>query len=232
MLNRRGVKPPGGKIWRCSSVRSILKRRKYTGTFVYGDQNAGKYFSFRDGEIVPRRKSDKKISAEPIVHPDRFEAIVDQETFERAQRKLSDRKGKTAPKLARQYLLSGLLWCGDCGGSLGGLSRREGPLYRCQTYHQSGSSVCYCNTIREVPLVEVVRRKITERYLSEAALDRLRRKIERKLEERDRPPSRREIACREKAISTLSQAVRSDPTGSSAPRSTRRSRLSRAWGRL
>ena len=108
-LNRRGANPPRGRIWRVSSVRAILQRRKYTGTFVCGDQNAGKYFAMRDGEVIPRRKSDKAIAAEPITHPDRFEAIVSQKTFDRTQAKLDDRKGNTAPKTARQYLLTSLV---------------------------------------------------------------------------------------------------------------------------
>jgi DNA invertase Pin-like site-specific DNA recombinase len=48
-LNRRGMAPPrkargirkGGKVWRMSSVRTILERRKNTGTFIYGERNGG-----------------------------------------------------------------------------------------------------------------------------------------------------------------------------------------------
>ena len=79
-LNRRKTPPPRGRVWRASSVRPILVRRKYTGTFVYGERNAGKYFSFRDGEVIPRHKTDKRVLSEPIVHEDHFEAIIDQKT--------------------------------------------------------------------------------------------------------------------------------------------------------
>jgi hypothetical protein len=207
-LNRRKIRPPRGrKAWRMSSIRTILTRRKYTGAFVYGDRNSGKYFSFRDGEIVPRRKSDKVIASEPIILPERFEAIVDQKTFDRAQRKLTESKTETSPRKARQYLLAGLLRCGDCGGSMGGLSRSSGAVYRCRLYHQTGRSSCYCNTTPEGSLVEVVRRKIQERYLSETALARLRRKIEARLAERDRPPSRRELDRLEKQIEDLDRKI-------------------------
>ena len=40
-LNLRKVPPPRGTVWRFSSVREILTRRKYTGTFVFGARNRG-----------------------------------------------------------------------------------------------------------------------------------------------------------------------------------------------
>ena len=132
----------------------------------------------RDGEVIPRRKSDGVTTSEAIVHTDRFEAIVDQRTFDRAQKKLDEGKGDTAPKTARQYLLTGLIRCGDCGGGMGGRTKRDKPLYECRTYNQSGASECHRNTIPEAPLVAVIAKKVQERYLSDTALDRLRRKIE------------------------------------------------------
>ncbi len=65
---------------------------------MYGGRNSGKYFSFRDGEVIPRRKADKIVAAEPIMHPDRFEAIVDQDTFDLAQAKMAKRKQRSAAK--------------------------------------------------------------------------------------------------------------------------------------
>ncbi len=206
-LNRRGIKTPRGKKWRASNVRTILVRRKYTGSFVYGDRNGGKYFSMRDGEVIPRRKSDKVTASDPIIHPDKFEAIIDQRTFDRAQAKLNDGKGDTAPKTARQYLLSGLVRCGDCGGGMDGRTRSSGPLYACRTYNQTGSTACHCNTIREAPLVSVVAKMIQDRYLSETALDQLRRKIEAKLAKADRGPSKRDLDRLRREIESLDQKI-------------------------
>ena len=206
-LNRRGIKTPRGKKWRASNVRAILRRRKYTGTFVYGGRNGGKYFAMRDGEVVPRRKSDKVTASEPIVHVDRFDAIIGQRTFDRAQAKLDNGKGNTAPKTARQYLLSGLLRCGDCGGGMSGRTKRNHPLYECQTYNHSGSGECHRNTIPEAPLVAVIAKKIQPRYLSETALGRLRRKIEAKLAKQDQPPSKRDLTRLQWEIETLDQKI-------------------------
>ncbi len=229
-LNRRGIAPPtkargirngkAGKVWRMSSVRSILERRKYTGTFVYGERNGGSYFAMRDGEIVPRRKSDKVVTSTPIVHKDRFEAIVPQELFDQAQAKLKSGPKRTAPTTGYQYLLTGLVKCGDCGGAMGGI-RHKYPAYRCRTYHQTGTACCYCNTISEAPLIEVVRRKIQERYLSEAALQRLRRTLETEQDRtapkpRDLARLRREVEILDHKIDNAETAVLDAPQNSRA----------------
>jgi DNA invertase Pin-like site-specific DNA recombinase len=204
-LNRRKVPPPRGKFWRNSSIRAILQRRKYTGTFVYGARNAGKYFAMRDGEVTPRRKSDKTISAEPIVHPNKFEAIVSQEVFDRVQVKLVGRKGNTIRKQARQYLLAGLVKCGDCNGAMGGVTRSRGAVYHCRTYHATGSTSCHQNTIGEAPLVACIVRKIQERYLSEPALNRLRKALEA-AQDRTRPRPR-DLARLRRKIEDLDRKI-------------------------
>ncbi len=218
-LNRQGIATPckargirngkAGKVWRMSSVRTIIERRKYTGTFVYGERNGGRYFAMRDGEIVPRCKSDKFVSSTPIVHADKFEAIIDQETFDRAQAKLKTGKTRTAPTTARQYLLAGLVKCGDCLGTMGGI-RPKYPAYRCRTYNQTGTAVCYCNTFSEATLVEVVVRKIRERYLSEAALARLRRSLEA---EQDRTgPRPQDLARLRREVEALDRKIDNNET--------------------
>ena len=188
-LNRRKIKAPRGKTWRDSSVRAILSRRKYTGTFVYGVQNAGKYFSWRNGEIIPRRKSDRSKKSDPIVIENTFEPIVSQEVFDQVQRKLEANKANKSRKKARQYLLSGLVKCGDCNGAMVGHTRRLIPHYACARYHHSGRSLCFNNRLPEAPLVSCIVQRIQERYLSKPALDRLRKALVKE-QERARPRPR------------------------------------------
>jgi len=210
--------PRGGLVWRMSSVRVILTRRKYTGTFVYLQRSSGKYFANQDGEIVPRKKGDRVISnSAPIVHENHFKAIVSQKIFDRVQTKLASENGITAPKgKAHQYLFSGLVKCGDCGGSMGGKMQRDKVIYRCRLYHQSGRSHCYCNSMKEAPLLSVITRKIQDRYLSEPNLDRLREAI-RKEQKRSAPKPRdlkrlkTEISKLDRKIGTAESAVLEAP---------------------
>jgi site-specific DNA recombinase len=220
-LNERDVKPPRKKgVWRMSSIRAVLSRRKYTGTFVYGARNGGKYFCWRDGEIVPRRKSDKVVDSEPIIIENKFEAIIDQEVFDRAQAKLVSRKPRTSRKKARQYLLSGLVKCGDCGGAMGGIYRASGSVYRCRLYHQTGNTACYCNSMKESPLVSVIVRKIQERYLSKGNLDRLRNALEKEQQRTKSKP--RDLSRLQKEIDRLSSKIdKAEDTVLDAPISLR-----------
>ena len=154
-------------------MRAILQRRKYTGSFVYGASNAGKYFAMRDGDVIPRRKGDKAASAKPIVHENKFEAIVPQEQFDQVQRRLSGRKGGKSTKQARRYLLAGLAKCGDCNGAMGGISNGSKPVYHCRTYHQTGCTACHRNKVEEAPLVAAVVGKLQTEIFSEKAISRL-----------------------------------------------------------
>ena len=215
-LNRRKIPPPNRSrkiktktptkgVWRMSTVRTILEREKYTGSFVYLEKNAGNYFAAQEGEIVPRRKCDKIESTDPAVHPKMFKAIVSQKTFDRAQVKLQGSQGKTSPKSARQYPLAGLVKCGDCNGAMGGLSRSNGLIYRCRQYHATGTATCYCNTIPEAPLVSVIVRKIQEKYLSDSALARLRKALEK--EQARTKPKPRDLARLRREIQALDQKI-------------------------
>lgn len=186
---------------------------------MYGCRTVGRYFGIRDGEIIPRRKTDgTDRSSSPIVHQDKFEAIIDQETFDQVQARLTVRKRNTAPKTARQYLLSGLCVCGDCNSRMQG-TRPAAPGYCCHLYHTGGGSACWHNTISEAPLVECIVRKIRERYLSEAALARLRKALEAE-QARDEPKPRdearlrREIEVLDRKIDNAETAVLDAPVNS------------------
>ena len=64
-LNADGIPSPRGKQWRASTIRSILVNQKYTGDFIWGKYAAGYYHGMNDGEIIPRRKTDKRQSTPP-----------------------------------------------------------------------------------------------------------------------------------------------------------------------
>ena len=212
-LNRRKVPPPNTKrgiakktsgVWRNSSVRAILERRKYTGSFVHGARNGGRYHAMRDGEIIPRRKSDKFTDAEPVIHANKFKPIIGQQTFDKAQARLRTNKTRTSPRSARQYVFAGLIKCGDCNGAMTGL-RSKAPRYRCLLYHQSGRGSCYCNSIDEAPLVSVIVDKIRSKYLSDSALARLRKALEKE-QERSRPRPR-DLSRLRKEIEALDHKI-------------------------
>jgi site-specific DNA recombinase len=108
-LNDRGLKTPrmmkgGGGVrandFRISFVQSVLKQPSYTGT---------KRYKVRDGF-----EETKAV----------WDAVIDQETFDRVQKILAANKSRKKPHSVTRYpyLLSGLLFCKTCGDRMGGKS--------------------------------------------------------------------------------------------------------------
>ena len=191
-----------------NTVLSILKRRKYIGAFVYLDHSSGTYFTAQSGEIVPRRKADRVERTDPIVHEDRFEAIVDRETFDEAQAKLKSNRTKTARKQTRQYPLSGLMICGDCNATMVGMRSHGKPIYRCATYQTGGSNACHCNQIHENLVLTTIVRMLQKRYLSKPALDRLRKALEAEQNGTGPPgPRPRDLSRLSKQIEILDRKI-------------------------
>ena len=64
----------------------------------------------------------KQVSVRHAVHV----AIIDQQTFDAVQQRLSERKQRTTPhKNGGKFLLTGLLHCGKCGGRMFGTDPRK-----------------------------------------------------------------------------------------------------------
>ena len=118
----------------------------------------GKYHAIQDGEIVERRKTDSPEKPEPMVVEDSHEAIIDKRTFARVQAKLAKNQKKRAHRNGYQYVFTGLLRCGDCGGPMSGRPSRNGSgitrrRYECKAYHIKGASACHGNGIAEDQLM-------------------------------------------------------------------------------
>lgn len=77
-LNRKGIKRPDGGTWKHGTVRNLLKNPKYTGCQVFGRTSQKLYTQTVQ---VPREQWTIKEKA--------FKAIIDQPTFEAAQRRLA-----------------------------------------------------------------------------------------------------------------------------------------------
>jgi len=178
ILNREGHLTARGNKWCITTLRDTLTNRKYAGDFVRLRYRAGKYHAIKDGEIVSRHKGDVVEEVEPIVVENNHKAIVSRKLFDRVQRKLKGQRRRTSHRTGHQYLFSGLLRCGDCGGPMGGIVNNNGSgerkyRYGCRTFHGQGRSACHCNSIGEDNLLDTVLRKMQAEVFSEKAIDRL-----------------------------------------------------------
>ena len=146
-LNRRGLRTRAGKQWSMITVRDILCNSAYTGAY--------RRFGFRI--------------------PGSHEPIVDPELFRKAQERMSSRSpGRARPRRA-SFLLTGLLFCGHCGGAMMGVTRRRtwtrknGRLSRAEyRYYQCQSRInrsrCDYHTVHagdlEERVVDAARRQL------------------------------------------------------------------------
>ena len=105
-LTDEGVPTQTGKmLWLQSRVHHILGNATYTGSWVYGKY---RHVSTEDGMKVYDQPRDSWIE---IPAPQ----IIDDETWERAQKLKEQRSAKAKRNTKVLYLLQHLLKCGECG---------------------------------------------------------------------------------------------------------------------
>lgn len=122
--------PKGGDRWRASTLGAMLRNEVYVGSLHL----------FRKYRVEPKYKNKMwtksrktsnayrpreewvTVSVPPLISADLFEAV---------QRKLRRNAELARRNTKRDYLLSGLLYCSECGGRLGGHVISGVPAYIC-----------------------------------------------------------------------------------------------------
>ena len=122
--------PEGGDRWRASTLSTMLRNETY----------AGRLHQFRRYRVEPKSKvksftKEKKTST--ALRPKeewttvQVPSLVSMDLFEAAQRKLRRNTQLANRNAKRAYLLSGLLYCSQCGGRMGGHAIHGVPYYQC-----------------------------------------------------------------------------------------------------
>ena len=151
---KRNEKPMPDNLyrWDYKSIAGILERPEYTGCMV----------NFKT--YSKSHKLKKRLQNAPEnyrIFPNTQPAIIDEKVFERVQ-ELRANKRRPA-KTGKQGLLSGLLYCADCGEKLyfcttNSFSPNQ-DHYVCSSY-KSGRGTCSAHYIREDVLRELVLERI------------------------------------------------------------------------
>jgi site-specific DNA recombinase len=106
----------GGKVWHRNVIRQILTNQSYTGTYIQNRWNTeGGYVAKQRGEKFSHTVRDED---EWIVT--QIPAIIDEFTFKRAQDLLKQGRRRHSGHFVHDYLLSGLVRCGQCGRTMTG----------------------------------------------------------------------------------------------------------------
>lgn len=106
-LNKRGIKTSKGKPFTKNSLQKLLRNEKYKGIYIYGD----------------------------IRVPDGIPRIIEDELFDEVQEILGSKPRGHRPAI-EDYLLTGVLYCGECKSPMIGTSGTSGAgstyrYYRC-----------------------------------------------------------------------------------------------------
>ena len=133
-----------------TSVGYMLRNERYTGAWSFGDIEMD----------VP--------------------AIIDEETFEMAQRSMKTRRNNAAGKAKVNYLLSCRCTCGYCGGTVAGESGkgRSGKVYnyyKCS--HKKRGSQCKLKPIPQEKLEKVIIEDTMTYMLDDKVIDEIVKKI-------------------------------------------------------
>ena len=112
-LNEMGVKPQRGELWNKSTISWMLKNVHYDGKVCF---NRSRRITFMEnGEKVTR--SIRQPEEEVIIAEGKHPALVDHETFMKAQEKL-----KANPPAKQGYSLkntfAGIMFCHKCGRAI------------------------------------------------------------------------------------------------------------------
>lgn len=142
-------------IWNDGIVRRILSNPTYAGHLA---QNMTRKVSY---------KVDKKVRLpqnEWIIIRNTHESIISQEDFDAAAEILSKRSYNKQKRTGQPHLLSGLVFCKDCGGSMSFVKESEKRTYlACSRWRKNAKlGVCTSHSIREDYVENVIKDKLKE----------------------------------------------------------------------
>src|SRR5438445_4497534 len=171
-LNAEGVRSPRARAgrhhsWAPSSVRSVLFNSLYKGEGLWGRT--------KKRDAWGRRKESNRPANEWVMTSVEHLRIVTDQLWASAHEALLS-KQKTygfkrgCPRAAgafdSKYLLTGMVECGICGGTIVQTWTANKPAYRCWYNHSRGLAVCSDSLVVDMHLADdTVRRAVTRDVL-------------------------------------------------------------------
>ena len=205
-LHELAYKTKAGKDFGKNSLYGILSNPKYQGMYVYNRCAAKSSVGTRNTHLY---KDDEEI----VFVEDGCPQIVPTEVFAKVQNKLTEHRHTGGRENAKEcYLLSGKVFCRECGKAMVGNSRHSGRskllhvTYRCPSRRYN----CANKEINRDYLEEYVRNLIETQILNANALKKLQKKIEKYAETVHVPTeSQRERELKEidKALQNIAEAI-------------------------
>lgn len=155
-LNQLGYKTRKGQMFGKNSLYGILRNEKYKGVYVFNKASSK--------DVDGKRNSHKIKDNDEIIRIEGgIPAIVSEEDFNAVVALMKSRQNKSASMKAKEtYMISGKIFCGECGNTFignrkfSGRNKRILVTYRCNTRARQTSDGCRNKEIR---------REYIERYV-------------------------------------------------------------------
>lgn len=130
----RGLRSTAYELWCPRTIEEMLTNETYIGNLTQGRRKKLNYKS---------KKEIRTSKEEWIIVENTHEAIIDKETFDTVQGLL--KKGKNKPNGKNIQLLSGFMYCKECGHSIGINKSSDGKRkYCCCSYYIAHSKFKLC----------------------------------------------------------------------------------------
>ncbi|MFA9477750.1 recombinase family protein [Phycisphaerales bacterium AB-hyl4] len=152
-INAAGFRTSRGSRFTVQTILPILENPAYLGRCVYNRRTLSKWHRYQNGNSVERHDEgvEKRPESDWLTVEGAWPALVDADTFEQVKhRRTSSReqhRHTTGRAVKAGYLLTGLAFCGICGGRLTGQTTISGKGYRtryyvCATHHAGHHDRC------------------------------------------------------------------------------------------
>lgn len=219
-LYERGIKPRRAKLWSCATLADMLTNPVYKGKPVAGryryrtDESRVGQIGRADRTIKTARVLDRRAEDEWTILS--APPIVSEELWEDTQHRLKDNKARKGSNPRRCYLLSGLVYCPNCGSPmmLQGKTTKSGirRYYICSQYQKAlvwaGERRCERLTSSVPDIEAIVVRAITNAVTRPGAIREAENAYRQITATSDPDEARKHIQHIDNALSELAQDER------------------------
>lgn len=166
-VERLGIRTKQGNRLERTALHDILKNERYTGRYIWFDREERHMHKH-----VGRDNPDKIVidgGIPPIISKEVYETVSERMTSNKAHRRTS----------YRDYLLSGLIRCGECGSAMSGVTTvsrgKAYPRYIC--LGKRTEKKCSLKNVKADELDSYIVKILREQILNEAVLDGAARRL-------------------------------------------------------
>lgn len=161
-LNHLGYKTKRGTEFSKTSFYSMISNEKYIGNYIYNRSETKGLDGKRNGHAY--KNQDEWVKNEGTVP-----AIIDIDTFNLAQQRQAEyRKKFPNSKRIETYLLTGKIFCGECGSPYCGNRKKDKRRsriivkYNCNLQKRKGKQACHNHSVNRDAIESYVLEKLAD----------------------------------------------------------------------